>query len=97
MVDPLHGIDRITDVVINQGTIEQVGECRDPHVRIMDMAGKLVVPGLIDQHAHIYHRVSAYGIQPDRAGVRMGVTHVNDTGSVGWITFSGFNELIAKR
>lgn len=97
VIDPRHDIDRVTDVVIKDGRIESVGECRDPNVEIIDVSGKLVVPGLIDQHAHIYHGVSAYGIHPDRAGVRMGVTHVNDTGSVGWITFSGFREVIVKR
>jgi len=96
VIDPLHGIDRVTDVVIANGVIESVGDCTEPGISKIDLRGKLVVPGMIDMHAHIFHSVSAYGIHPDRAGVGMGCTHVNDMGSVGWITFAGFRELIAN-
>lgn len=97
VIDPLLGIDAVTDVVIADGKIESVGACREPALAQIDATGKLVVPGLIDLHAHVYWGLSSYGIDPDRAGVYSGVAHVNDLGSVGWMTFAGFQKLIVRR
>lgn len=96
VVDPLNRIDAVTDVVLSDGRVESVGPCAEVGVPTISAAGKLVVPGIIDMHAHIYRGLSSYGVDPDRAGVYTGVAHVNDTGSVGWMTFGGFRELIVK-
>lgn len=96
VIDPLHAIDTVTDVVLSDGRIEAVGPCHDRDVPSISAAGQLVVPGIIDMHAHVYRGVSSYGLDPDRAGVYTGVAHVNDVGSAGWMTFGGFRELIVR-
>ena len=39
------------------------------------MRGKLVLPGMIDTHAHVYHYVTGrFGMDADMVGVQSGVT-----------------------
>ncbi len=59
VIDPANGIDKKCDVFIVDGKIAEVGEkTQDPrlktqnHRTVIDAAGKLVVPGLIDIHVH---------------------------------------------
>ena len=96
VLDPHRGVDEITDVVLKNGIIESVGPSNATDATVIDATGKLVVPGMVDLHAHVYHGVSAYGVDPDRAGVFAGVAHVNDVGSVGWMTFPGFEHYIVR-
>jgi dihydroorotase len=96
VIDPHRGLDEITDVVLKNGVIESVGPSTATDCMVIDARGKLVVPGMIDLHAHIYRGMSCYGVSPDRAGVMAGVAHVNDVGSVGWMTFPGFEHYIVR-
>lgn len=58
VIDPANRIDGKRDVLILDGKIEQVGEKIEdpgpetPDFKIVDAAGKLVTPGLIDIHVH---------------------------------------------
>lgn len=57
IVIPIDG-DRIDDgvVVVRDGRIEAVGDASTPvpgDVRVVDVAGKWIVPGLIDAHVHL--------------------------------------------
>jgi dihydroorotase len=52
VIDPANGIDKKCDVLIVDEKIAEVGTIDKPAQRIIDAAGKLVVPGLIDIHVH---------------------------------------------
>jgi dihydroorotase len=52
VIDPANGIDKKCDVLIVNGVISQVGRVDKSAENIIDAAGKLVVPGLIDIHVH---------------------------------------------
>ncbi len=52
VLDPANGIDKKCDVLIVDGKISQVGRINKAAEKIIDAAGKLVVPGLIDIHVH---------------------------------------------
>ena len=52
VVDPANGIDKKCDVLIVDGMISQVGRIDKPAEKVIDAAGKLVAPGLIDMHVH---------------------------------------------
>ena len=94
VIDPSQGIDAIMDVAVQDGSISQVSTNirPDPETRVIRVNGKLVVPGLIDLHTHVYHGVNQTGVDPDLAGVYAGVTTVVDAGSAGCYTFGGFPE-----
>ena len=92
VVDPSQSLRGKLDVAITGGAISQVA----PNIgapdgaRVVDVTGKLVVPGLIDLHCHIYDGVNQTGVRPDLAGVLSGVTTLVDAGSAGCFTFGGF-------
>lgn len=57
VIDPSSRLDEVADVLIVDGKIAAIGEWRDRGcqglLEVIDVAGKLVVPGLIDMHAHL--------------------------------------------
>ena len=57
----------------------------------------MVLPGLIDTHAHVYEFVSSrFGLNPDLVGVQSGVTTVVDQGGASCMTFPGFDNFIVR-
>ena len=55
VVDPSQGFDDVSDVLLVDGTIASVGPGLDApeDAEVVDCAGLLVVPGLIDVHVHL--------------------------------------------
>jgi len=55
VVDPANGLDAVSDVLVADGSIVKVGRgLKAPEVKeIVDAAGKVVCPGLIDIHVHL--------------------------------------------
>lgn len=73
IVDPASGTNMISDVAIHDGAISEIGrDLPDASGReIIDVSGQLVLPGLIDTHAHVYeHVIGRFGLNPDRATPR---------------------------
>jgi dihydroorotase len=52
VIDPANNRDEKCDVLINDGKIAEVGRIDKKVDTIIDAAGKLVTPGLIDMHVH---------------------------------------------
>jgi dihydroorotase len=98
VIDPAQGLDGIMDVAVSEGRIAAIGSALPgPATRVVDCAGKLVLPGMIDTHAHVYQYVSGrFGLNPDMVGVHSGVTTLVDQGGPSVLTFPGFREYIAK-
>ena len=99
VIDPSQGIDAQMDVAVQDGSISQLSPSirPGPDTRVVKIDGKLVVPGLIDLHTHVYHGVNQTGVDPDLAGVYAGVTTVVDAGSAGCYTFGGFPQHVVPR
>ena len=67
VIDPAQSIDGIRDVGIKDGKIALVKADLKGSMKNIDVRGKLVLPGLIDSHAHVYQHVSGrFGLNPDR-------------------------------
>ena len=98
VIDPANNIDSKNDVAVTSGKIKAVGEnLASEGKRSIDATGKLVIPGMIDTHAHVFEHVSGrFGMNPDLVGVRSGVTTVIDQGGPSCMTFPGFRNFIAK-
>ena len=92
VIDPAQGINGLNDVAVEDGKIARVAPSipEEESQRTVDVKGKLVTPGLIDLHTHVYDGVNATGVNPDLGGVRAGVTTMVDAGSSGCDTFGGF-------
>ena len=97
VVDPAQGRDGALDIGVLGGRIAEVGPGlpRDGAENVIDVSGRLVTPGLIDLHCHIYGAVTPYGVDPERAGVSSGVTTVVDAGSAGAATFERLSGSLA--
>ena len=59
---------------------------------MLDARGRIVTPGLIDLHGHVYDRGITISVDPDLVGVARGVTTIVDGGSTGATTFAGFRQ-----
>ena len=78
VVDPSAGIDEIRDIYIKNMRIAdlkgEAAEC-NPDC-IIDASGKLVTPGLIDFHTHLFHEGSSICIHPDMMIAPVSYTHL---------------------
>ena len=92
VVDPSAGLDGVHDIAVEHGQIARIA----PDIpaaeaaRTIAVAGKVVTPGLIDLHAHVFEGVNRTGVNPDLGGVYAGVTTIVDAGSAGAATFGAF-------
>lgn len=100
VIDPAAGRDGIFDVLINGTTIAAVERDlapADAATQVVDCRGKLVLPGLIDTHGHIYQGVTGrFGLNADMCGVHSGVTTLVDQGGASCITLPGFRRYVVE-
>src|SRR3982075_873721 len=92
------GIDGIRDVAIRNGKIAAVQPDILPASarEVIDVSGKLVLPGLIDTHAHVYQYVTGrFGMNADMGGVQAGGATLVDQGGPSCMTLPGFRHFIA--
>ena len=92
VVDPAQNLHHINDIAVEDGKIARIAPAIDPAEasQVVEVRGKIVTPGLIDLHTHVFAGVNANGVDPDIGGVRAGVTTMIDAGSSGCDTFGGF-------
>ena len=67
LLDPAQQVHGQYDVAIASGRVAAVEPAIDPRLCkvVIDATGRLVVPGLIDAHVHVFEGVSHYGINAD--------------------------------
>ena len=96
VIDPAQGLHAARDVAIAGGRIAALDNeiYEETAQTVIDAAGYLVTPGLIDLHVHVWWGVSHYGVEPDPTCLARGVTTVYDTGSAGADTFPGFRKYV---
>jgi len=99
VIDPAQQVDGLRDVGIRDGRIAAVAESLDPNLadNVYDATGKLVTPGLIDIHVHVYDAATPLGIDADHYCLGRGVTTAVDAGSAGCDTFPGLRRYVMER
>ena len=88
VVDPSQALDKVTDIAFASGKVAAIGDNlsgKDSR----DVTGKIVSPGLIDLHTHVYWGGTSLGVDPVRLA-RGGCTTLVDTGSAGPGNYLGF-------
>ena len=92
VVDPAQGIDKVCDVAVKDSKIAKIGT-RLRGAETIDVAGALVLPGMIDTHAHVFRHVTGkFGLDADMVGVHSGVTALVDQGGPSLMTLPAFRE-----
>ncbi|CAN5835077.1 amidohydrolase/deacetylase family metallohydrolase [soil metagenome] len=98
VIDPAGGLDDRRDLGIRDGRIAAV----EPHIPlveaadVLDATDRLIVPGLVDLHVHVYWGVTDLSIRPGPSDLARGATTVVDAGSAGANTFPGFREYVIE-
>ena len=98
VIDPSQNIDRITEVAFSGGKVSAVGDTlpREESTDVRDVSGKIVTPGLIDLHTHVYWGGTSLGIDAEEFCRTSGVTTSIDTGSAGPGNFPGFRKHVIE-
>ena len=99
VIDPAAGREGRFDVAVKDGKIAAV----EPDLsaasarETIDATDELVIPGMIDTHAHVYQYVTGkFGLNADDVGVRSGVTTIIDQGGPSCMTIGGFRHYVAE-
>ncbi|MEL6961551.1 MAG: amidohydrolase/deacetylase family metallohydrolase [Pseudomonadota bacterium] len=99
VIDPAAHRNGAFDVAVKDNRIAAVEPSIDVSNagEVIDVAGKLVLPGMIDTHAHVYQHVTGkFGLNPDMVGVRSGVTTLVDQGGPSCMTIPGFRHYVSE-
>jgi dihydroorotase len=98
VIDPAQSLDGSVDVAVRNGRVAAVGDGLAPGARqVVDVRGQLVLPGLVDTHAHVYQYVTGrFGLPADLVGVRSATTTVVDQGGPSCMTLPGFRKFVAE-
>jgi len=89
VIDAAQALDRVTDVAFTGGKIAAIGDgLQGKDVR--DVRGKIVTPGLIDLHTHVYWGGTSLGVAAEPLARAGAVTTFVDAGSAGAGNFHGF-------
>ena len=96
LLDPSQNLRAKRDIGIRYGRIETL-EPDIPAARaksVLDAAGRLVIPGLIDLHSHVYPYGSAIGIPADELIPFQGTTTMVSGGDAGANNFAAFRRYV---
>jgi dihydroorotase len=98
LIDPASALDGVRDLLVVDGRIQEIGpQLQSNGAETLDCAGRLVLPGLIDTHAHVYQHVTgSFGLNADLCGVQSGVTTLVDQGGPSCMTLPGFRHFVAE-
>ncbi len=92
VIDPAQGLDQIADVAFAGGRVAaidvNIADSNGADVR--DVSGRIVTPGFIDLHTHVYWGGTSLGVDATDAARQSGVTTLIDAGSAGPGNFRGF-------
>ena len=100
VMDPLASLNGKFDIAVTGETIAAIAPdiSTDEAKEAIDVRDRLVLPGLIDSHAHVFqHAVGRFGLNPELVGVHSGVTTVVDLGCASYMSMSAFRHYIVER
>jgi len=96
VIDPARNIHSVLDVAVRNGKIAEIAPNIAPEKsrKTISAAGKLVTPGLIDIHVHVYEGATEAGINADHYCIGHGVTTAVDAGSAGYPSIAGLRKYV---
>jgi len=98
LIDPAQDLNGPFDVAVKRNRVAAIDRDipAESAMRVIDAAGQIVTPGLVDLHTHVYYGATFWGIQADPVAARSGVTTWLDVGSSGAFNVIGFRDYIVR-
>ena len=97
VINPASDTDSILDVGFEDGRVSAIGpSLQSEEAEIKDVSGKIVTPGLIDMHTHVYWGGTSLSIDAEEFCRKSAVTTCVDTGSAGPGNFAGFRKHVIE-
>jgi dihydroorotase len=98
VIDPGQNLHAPLDVAVKDGKILELSPdiAAARAVRVVSAKGKIVTPGLIDVHVHVFEGVGPTGLNADQYCLGRGVTTAVDAGSTGYADIAGFRQYVIK-
>ena len=98
VVDPSQNLHALLDVAVKDGKIAQVAPDipADGSLNVISAKGRIVTPGLIDVHVHVFEGVGPTGVNADQYCLGRGVTTAVDAGSAGYFSIAGLRQYVIK-
>jgi dihydroorotase len=92
-------MDAVLDVAFADGKVAQLAPDipSEKAERVRDVRGRMVTPGLIDLHTHVYWGGTSLGVDAEMIARRSGTTTLVDAGSAGAGNLPGFRRHIIER
>jgi len=96
LIDPAQNVDDTVDIAFADGRVAAIGHDLGEASYARDISGKIVVPGLIDLHTHVYWGGTSLGVDPDQYAKWSGCTTLVDAGSAGPGNIHGFRKHVIE-
>jgi dihydroorotase len=98
VIDPGQNLHASLDVAVKDGKILELSPDIPPAraLRVVCAKKKIVTPGLIDVHVHVFEGVGPTGLNADQYCLGRGVTTAVDAGSTGYADIAGFRQYVIK-
>ena len=98
VIDPARGVDEAADVAFAGGRVAEIGASLSTRAarEVRDVGGRLVVPGLIDLHTHVYWGGTSAGVDPEALSLQGATTTLVDAGTAGPGNLAGFRRHVIE-
>ena len=98
VIDPSQDIDRVTDVRFTDGKVAAIGDALsgDANTEVRELKGKIVTPGLIDLHTHVYWGGTSIGVDAVQLARTSATATFVDAGTAGPGNFIGFRRHVIE-
>lgn len=99
VVDPSQSLDAVCDIGFADGKVVAIAPklVTPKDCAVRDVSGRIVTPGLIDLHTHVYWGGTSLSVDADSYARKCGVTTSVDTGSAGPGNFAGFRKHVIEK